>query len=130
MGFVQRVDGYVFVDNKGNDHVAVVEFAPNQKIPKQPRENRKKDPKLNTLEQDPDYAKFLELLQGPQESQMPTIEQVLEEIETKEREIKAGRGLENQTTPLLQFMMEKKEEKIKKREEQRESRRKRDEERK
>ena len=30
--FQERFDGYVFVDNKGNEYVAMVEFAPNQKI--------------------------------------------------------------------------------------------------
>merc|ERR1711872_215125 len=127
--FQDRFDGYVFVDSKGNEHTAVVEFAPNQKVPSS-KESKRKDPKLDSLDQDPEYQKFLELLQGPQEAVMPTIEQVLEEIEAKEREIKAGRGLDNQTTPLLQFMKEKKDEKIKKREDQREARRKRDEDRK
>ena len=42
------------------------------------------------------------------------MEQVLEEIEHKEREAKAGRGRDNQMTPLLQFMKDKKDEKMKK----------------
>ena len=50
---------------------------------------------------------------------MPTIEQVLEEIEAREREIRSGA---KQTTPLLQYMKDRKDEKIKKREDQRESR--------
>ena len=45
------------------------------------------------------------------------MEQTLEEIEHREREARAGRGLENQITPLLQFFKDKKEEKMKKREE-------------
>ena len=52
----------------GNEHVAVVEFAPNQKVPSG-KENRRKDPKLNSLEQDPEYVRFLEQIQDPQEVQ-------------------------------------------------------------
>ena len=46
----------------GNEYVALVEFAPNQKINNQ-KESKKKDPKMNTIEQDPDYIKFLEMLE-------------------------------------------------------------------
>ena len=113
--FQQRFDGYVFLDNKGNEHTTVVEFAPNQKIPgKEGR--RRADPKMNTIEQDPDYMHFLDILQGKIEGeQMPTVEKVLEEIESREREARAGRGPHTQSTPLLEFMKEKKGEKIKKR---------------
>ena len=112
--FQERFDGYVFVDNKGNEYVAMVEFAPNQKIASA-KEKKKKDPKVNTLEQDPDYLKFLELLEAGPEGLDNTVEQTLQEIERREKE-----NLASQTTPLLQFMKEKMEEKQKKREEQRE----------
>ena len=112
----------------GNEYSAIVEFAPNQKVSHE-KENKKKDAKINTIEQDPDYVKFLEMLDQKPEGGN-TVEQTLEEIEQREREIKAGKGLENQTTPLLQFMKEKKEEKMKKREEMKEQRRKKEEERK
>ena len=46
----------------------MVEFAPNQKVPSG-KENRRKDPKLNSLEQDPEYVRFLEQIQDPQEVQ-------------------------------------------------------------
>jgi hypothetical protein len=50
----------------GNEHEAVVEFAPYQKVVV-PKEGRRRDPKLNTLDQDPDYLKFLEFLAaGPE----------------------------------------------------------------
>jgi len=46
--------------------VAVVEFAPYQKV-MPPREGRRRDPKINTLDQDPDYLRFLEFLAaGPE----------------------------------------------------------------
>merc|ERR1711874_23701 len=115
----------------GNDYCGLVEFAPNPKVTPV-RENKRKDPKVGTIEQDPDYIKFLEEKEQGlnKDENASTWEQVLEEIETKEREAKAGRGLETKTTPLLQFIKEKKGEKLKKREEQKELRKKREEERK
>jgi len=126
--FQERFDGYVFVDNKGAEFIAVVEFAPSQKVGIR-REGKKKDPKVNTIEQDPDYLKFLEALEKGSDVAPPSVEQNLEEIEVKEREAKAGRGPDKQTTPLLQFLKEKKEEKLKKREELKEQKKKREEER-
>ena len=112
--FQERFDGYVFVDNKGNEYVAMVEFAPNQKIAPV-KENKKRDQKINTIDDDPDYKKFLEMLENKPEGLDNTVEQTLKEIESKEKE-----NLANQTTPLLQFIKEKGEEKRKKREEQKE----------
>merc|ERR1712226_412007 len=106
--FQDKFDGYVFVDIKGNEYIAVVEFAPNQKI------GMRKDPKINSIEQDPDYIKFVEALEKGPEGTGNSVEQTLEEIENKEREAKAGRGPDSQITPLLQFLKEKKDEKIKK----------------
>merc|ERR1712025_1192311 len=123
--FQEKFDGYVFVDSKGNEYVAVVEFAPYQKIGMQ-KDGKRKDPKINSIEQDPEYVKFLENLEKGPEGTGNTVEQVLEEIEHKEREAKAGRGPDNQMTPLLQFMKDKKDEKMKKREELREQRRKKE----
>jgi len=116
-------------DNKGNEFVAVVEFAPNQKIGMQ-KDGKRKDPKINSIEQDPDYMKFLEILEKGPEGTGNSVEQTLEEIETREREAKAGRGPDQQLTPLLQFLKEKKDEKIKKREEMKDLRKKKEEERK
>merc|ERR1712034_116700 len=108
----------------GTEFVAVVEFAPNQKI------GSKKDPKINTIDQDPDFLKFLELLEKGPEGIGNSVEQTMEEIGFKEREAKAGRGPDKQMTPLIQFLKEKKEEKIKKREEMKDLRKKREEDRK
>merc|ERR1712142_532931 len=127
--FQEKFDGYVFVDAKGNEYIAVVEFAPYQKIGMQ-KDGKRKDPKINSIEQDPEYVKFLESLEKGHEGTGNTVETVLEEIEHREREAKAGRGPENQLTPLLQFLKEKKDEKIKKREEMKDLRKKKEEERK
>ena len=60
--FQDKFDGYVFVDSKGNEYVAVVEFAPYQKIGMQ-KDGKRKDPKINSIEQDPEYVKYLEHLE-------------------------------------------------------------------
>lgn len=63
-----------------------MEYAPFQKIPK--RRTRKKDPKCGTIEQDPEYLKFLESLEQPEEVSLPSIDTYIEEIESREKEIK------------------------------------------
>lgn len=58
--FKDRFDGYVFVDTKGAEYPAVVEFAPFQGLPK--NKSRKKDSKSNTIETEPHFNNFLESL--------------------------------------------------------------------
>lgn len=64
--FKDRFDGYVFVDTKGAEYPAVVEFAPFQGLPK--TKSRKKDHKANTTENDPHYIRFLESLKKEEEA--------------------------------------------------------------
>uniref|UniRef100_A0A3Q0SXR2 UPF3A regulator of nonsense mediated mRNA decay n=1 Tax=Amphilophus citrinellus TaxID=61819 RepID=A0A3Q0SXR2_AMPCI len=47
--FRDRFDGYVFIDNKGQEYPAVVEFAPFQKISK--KKLKKKDAKAGSIEE-------------------------------------------------------------------------------
>lgn len=61
--FRDKFDNYVFVDLKGVEYPAVVEFAPFQKLPKK-RAGRKKDLKCGTIESDPYYINFLESLKN------------------------------------------------------------------
>lgn len=58
--FRDKFDGYVFVDNKGSEYPAIVEFAPFQGLPK--GKSRKKDLKSNTIETEPHFLAFLESL--------------------------------------------------------------------
>ncbi|KAF9901220.1 hypothetical protein BX616_002336 [Lobosporangium transversale] len=51
--------GHMFIDKQKNESRAFVEFAPFQKVPREPR---KVDSKQGTIEQDPDYIAFLESL--------------------------------------------------------------------
>lgn len=53
--FMETFNGHVFIDSKGVQDQAVVEFAPYRKTPKQART----DPKQGTIEEDPEYQDFL-----------------------------------------------------------------------
>ena len=61
--FREKFDNYVFVDSKGTEYPAVVEFAPFQRLPKK-RIGKKKDIKCGTIESDPYYISFLESLKS------------------------------------------------------------------
>ncbi|KAM9709679.1 regulator of nonsense transcripts 3A isoform 2-T2 [Menidia menidia] len=117
--FRDRFDGYVFIDNKGQEYPAVVEFAPFQKISK--KKLKKKDGKAGSIEEDPEYKRFLENYSCDEEKSMANPEILLGEIEAKTRELIAKR-----TTPLLEYIKNKKIEKQRIREEKREERRKRE----
>ncbi|NXC46254.1 REN3B protein, partial [Penelope pileata] len=119
--FRDRFDGYVFVDHKGRcqEYAAIVEFAPFQKAAK--KKSKKKDAKTGTIEDDPEYKKFLESYSADDEKLASTPETLLEEIEARNKELIAKK-----TTPLLNFLKNKQ----RLREEKREERRRRELERK
>ncbi|XP_021516703.1 regulator of nonsense transcripts 3B isoform X2 [Meriones unguiculatus] len=117
--FRDRFDGYIFLDNKGQEYRAIVEFAPFQKASK--KKIKKRDTKVGTIDDDPEYKKFLESYATDNEKMTSTPETLLEEIEAKNRELVAKR-----TTPLLSFLKNKQ----RMREEKREERRRREIERK
>ncbi|XP_025080141.1 regulator of nonsense transcripts 3A-like isoform X2 [Pomacea canaliculata] len=105
--FRDKFDGYVFLDSKGNEYPAVVEFATFQKVPK--KKAKKGDAKKGTIEQDSDYKRFLETLQNPEPESSVSIDTYLEELEERERQQKASSG-NRLTTPLLEFLKRRKEE--------------------
>ncbi|KAG9349580.1 hypothetical protein JZ751_028028 [Albula glossodonta] len=117
--FRDRFDGYVFIDNKGQEYPAVVEFAPFQKVSK--KKLKKKDAKAGSIEEDPEYRRFLENYCCDEEKTAANPETLLGEIEAKTRELIAKR-----TTPLLEYIKNKKLEKQRIREEKREERRRRE----
>ncbi|XP_028272829.1 regulator of nonsense transcripts 3B [Parambassis ranga] len=117
--FRDRFDGYVFIDNRGQEYPAIVEFAPFQKTAK--KRSKKKDAKCGTITEDPDYKKFLEYYNGDEEKFTSTPETLLEEIEAKSKEL-----VGKKTTPLLDFLKNKQ----RLREEKKEERRRRELERK
>ncbi|XP_039570100.1 regulator of nonsense transcripts 3A isoform X4 [Passer montanus] len=117
--FRDRFDGYIFIDNKGLEYPAVVEFAPFQKISK--KKLKKKDAKAGSIEDDPEYRKFLENYCADEDKICANPEILLGEIEAKTRELIARR-----TTPLLEYIKNRKLEKQRIREEKREERRRRE----
>ncbi|XP_045233509.2 regulator of nonsense transcripts 3A isoform X1 [Macaca fascicularis] len=117
--FRDRFDGYIFLDSKGLEYPAVVEFAPFQKIAK--KKLKKKDAKTGSIEDDPEYKKFLETYCVEEEKTSTNPETLLGEMEAKTRELIARR-----TTPLLEYIKNRKLEKQRIREEKREERRRRE----
>ncbi|KAE8625530.1 hypothetical protein XENTR_v10006307 [Xenopus tropicalis] len=117
--FRDRFDGYIFIDNKGQEYPAVVEFAPFQKISK--KKLKKKDAKAGSIAEDLEYKKFLENYCAEEEKVYANPETLLGEIEAKTKELIARR-----TTPLLEFIKNRKLEKQRIREEKREERRRRE----
>lgn len=110
--FRDRFDGYVFIDNRGQEYPAVVEFAPFQKTAK--KRSKKKDAKCGTIIEDPEYKKFLENYNGDEEKLASTPETLLEELEAKSKELVAKK-----TTPLLDFLKNKQRIREEKKEERR-----------
>lgn len=110
--FRDRFDGYVFIDNRGQEYPAVVEFAPFQKTAK--KRTKKKDSKCGTIIEDPEYKKFLEYYNGDEEKLTSTPETLLEELEAKSKELVAKK-----TTPLLDFLKNKQRIREEKKEERR-----------
>ncbi|XP_043561015.1 regulator of nonsense transcripts 3B [Chiloscyllium plagiosum] len=120
--FRDQFDGYVFIDSKGQEYPAIVEFAPFQKIPK--KKSKKKDAKVGTVEDgmdpihfsdDPEYKKFLESYNNADdERNSNNPETLLEEIEAKTKELAAKK-----TTPLLDYVKNKQRIREEKREERR-----------
>ncbi|XP_059100899.1 regulator of nonsense transcripts 3A isoform X1 [Peromyscus eremicus] len=117
--FRDRFDGYIFIGNKGLEYPAVVEFAPFQKIAK--KKLKKKDAKTGSIEDDPEYKQFLETYSLEEEKTSASPETLLGEIEVRTRELLARR-----TTPLLEYIKNRKLEKQRIREEKREERRRRE----
>lgn len=104
---------------QGLEYPAVVEFAPFQKIAK--KKLKKKDAKTGSIEDDPEYKQFLESYSLEEEKTSASPETLLGEIEAKTRELLARR-----TTPLLEYIKNRKLEKQRLREEKREERRRRE----
>jgi len=111
--FTEKFQGYVFVDKNGNEYNCSVEYAPNQSRPKSEQQSRK-DPKVNSIEQDPEYQTFVANMNAPVSAAeaLPNAETMLEEIEKKQRDIQDSKNKSGiTTTPLLEFIKRRREEK-------------------
>ncbi|XP_037035929.1 regulator of nonsense transcripts 3A-like [Bradysia coprophila] len=97
--FKDRFDGYVFVETTGGvEYPAIVEFAPFQGLPKS--KSRKKDNKCNTIDTDPDFIKFLSYLSGEAGDAKPEMKMEYSYQIKDEKKITS--------TPLLEFIANKK----------------------
>ncbi|XP_053672703.1 regulator of nonsense transcripts 3A [Anopheles nili] len=119
--FADSFDGYTFVDAKGLEYQAVVEYAPFQKLPK--NRSRKKDLKCNSIETDTHFTAFKEALEAEER-------EALHGRGTQEFSFKLEQEEKTTTTPLLEYIAQRKQEKRdEKRRKQEEKRRIREEER-
>ncbi|KAM3967476.1 UPF3 regulator of nonsense mediated mRNA decay [Aphomia sociella] len=99
--FRDKFDGYIFLDEKGVEYVGIVEYAPFQRIPKK---KKKKDPKCGTIESDPIYQEFLENLNKDQETEnQPKLEYSYPVNDVSDKKV--------QSTPLLEYLAARKQDK-------------------
>ncbi|GJN02872.1 hypothetical protein PR202_ga20261 [Eleusine coracana subsp. coracana] len=95
--FAEFFNGHVFVNEKGAQFKAIVEYAPSQQVPKS---NIKKDGREGTITKDPEYLEFLERISKPTEH-LPSAEI---QLERKEAE-RAAAGKEPPVmTPLMIYV--------------------------
>ncbi|KAI8805010.1 Smg-4/UPF3 family-domain-containing protein [Cladochytrium replicatum] len=115
--FFNAYDGHLFVDSKGIESRALVELAPFQRISRK----KKPDPRMNTIDQDPEYMAFVEAINNPEAaaSNISTGEGSLDKLEKKlmtqqqqfiaEQTAAVSGGLEKpKSTPLLDHLRAKK----------------------
>ncbi|XP_034253888.1 regulator of nonsense transcripts 3A isoform X3 [Thrips palmi] len=121
--FTEKFDNYVFVDSKGNEYPAIVEYAPFQRIPKQ-RSSRKKDPRIGTIGNDPYYLEFLEALKA-EETQRKSASKTNKQ-HFFETSITGAVTPKVTSTPLLEFLKARRADKLRTKEDKIAERRKRE----
>ncbi|KAJ6342928.1 hypothetical protein OIU78_010784 [Salix suchowensis] len=98
--FAEFFNGHLFVNEKGTQFKAIVEYSPSQLVPKQ---WSKKDGREGTILKDPEYLEFLELITKPVEN-LPSAEIQLERREAE----RAGAAKDAPiVTPLMDFVRQK-----------------------
>ncbi|XP_039016122.1 regulator of nonsense transcripts UPF3-like isoform X3 [Hibiscus syriacus] len=98
--FAEFFDGHVFVNEKGTQFKAIVEYAPSQRVP---NPSSKKDGREGTIFKDPDYLEFLKLIAKPVEN-LPSAEI---QLERKEAEQSGAPKETPVVTPLMEFVRQK-----------------------
>jgi len=97
--FADMFNGHIFVNEKGSQFKAVVEYSPYQCVP----DTSKKDTRAGTIYKDPKYLEFLEMLSKPTEN-LPSAEI---QLERKEAE-RAGAGKGDAiVTPLMEYVRQR-----------------------
>ncbi|CAI0556711.1 unnamed protein product [Linum tenue] len=99
--FAQFFNGHRFVNEKGAQFCAVVEYAPSQRVPKQCAN----DSREGTVLRDPDYLEFLKLIAKPVEC-VRSSEFQFERKEAEQSETLKGSIV---VTPLMEFVRQKRE---------------------
>ncbi|KAH9619372.1 hypothetical protein KSS87_011673 [Heliosperma pusillum] len=97
--FSEFFGGHVFVNEKGTQYKAIVEYAPSQRVPKP---IGKKDGREGTIHKDPEYMEFLERVSKPVEN-LPSADIQLERREAE----RAGVHEAPVITPLMDFVRKK-----------------------
>lgn len=114
LDFHRGFDGHVFRDAKGNESVALVEWAPYQKVPSEMTQpaSKKRDKRRGTIEQDEDYIAFVEQLKngdGKDPKDKPDGELLGSASGTISKEEAAAAALQAaKNTPLLEHLRSKK----------------------
>ncbi|CAN4108146.1 unnamed protein product [Withania somnifera] len=98
--FAEFFDGHVFVNEKGTQFKAIVEYAPSQRVPKP---WSKKDGREGTILKDPEYLEFLEFISKPIEN-LPSAEI---QLERKEAERSGSAKDAPIVTPLMDYLRQK-----------------------
>lgn len=62
INFHRGFDGHLFRDSKGNEYIAIVEYAPFQRMPEDGVKRKKLDTLAGTIEEDEDYKQFVSLI--------------------------------------------------------------------
>jgi regulator of nonsense transcripts 3 len=104
--FHKHFDGHIFRDSKARETVAIVEFAPYQKVVPARGRRSKPDPKQGTIETDADYLAFVERLSKAGEDDKRAEGDLLASTydpreRAREREAAAAAG---KSTPLLEHL--------------------------
>ncbi|XP_021714802.1 regulator of nonsense transcripts UPF3-like isoform X1 [Chenopodium quinoa] len=94
--FAEFFNGHVFVNEKGTQYKAIVEYAPSQRVAKP---NAKKDGREGTIYKDPEYVEFLEQISKPVEN-LPSADIQLERREAE----RAGVQEAPIITPLMEYV--------------------------
>ncbi|KAI9081355.1 hypothetical protein K1719_036696 [Acacia pycnantha] len=98
--FAKFFDGHVFVNEKGAQHKAIVEYSPSQRVPKS---SARKDGREGTIYKDPDYLEFLKLIANPPEH-LPSAEIQLERKEAEQAGVAKAAPI---VTPLMEYIRQK-----------------------
>lgn len=99
----EGIEGRIFTDSRGNQARPQVEFAPFQKIPKK---TTKRDARQGTIDQDPEYIAFLEILKtGAPLQAASTLPSINATVNPADGVVGTDKPLDKPTsTPLIEFI--------------------------